>query len=260
MRKKDSLRNWGCDRSASCWTPRTRQARCRPHCENGILRWMYIPPVLRLHTIVFTYRPQIVIFGPMVVHWYRFLERAIKIPGRPNAEILARVATDQLVFTPVNMLFFFSTLSVMEGGNPKDKLDANYWTGLKTNWMVWPAVQLVNFKLVPLDHRLLVVNFISLGEFSLLFSPKMRCATGFCGIMKPWECGFQYTAPTNAIWADRMELVSQLPQPAKGPKARSEWENQGSTCLSHNYRQKLEEAEHRAFFSFLFFQLCSTPY
>ena len=29
--------------------------------------------------------------------------------------------------------------------------------------MVWPAVQLVNFKLVPLNHRLLVVNIISLG-------------------------------------------------------------------------------------------------
>lgn len=102
-------------------------------------------------------------FGPMVVQWYRFLERAIKIPGRPNAEILVRVATDQLVFTPVNMVLFFSTLSVLEGGSPKEKLGANYWTGLKTNWMVWPAVQLVNFKLVPLNHRLLVVNFFSLG-------------------------------------------------------------------------------------------------
>lgn len=108
----------------------------------------------------------------MVVHWYRFLERFVRIPGRPNAQILARVATDQLVFTPLNMLFFFSTLSVLEGSDPKEKLRASYWTGLKTNWMFWPTVQLVNFKVVPLDHRLLVVNVISLGKPSLL------CAVG----------------------------------------------------------------------------------
>lgn len=100
----------------------------------------------------------------MVVHWYRFLERFVRIPGRPNAQILARVATDQLVFTPLNMLFFFSTLSVLEGGDPMDKLRATYWTGLRTNWMFWPGVQLINFKLVPLDHRLLVVNVVSLGK------------------------------------------------------------------------------------------------
>lgn len=100
----------------------------------------------------------------MVVHWYRFLERFVRIPGRPNVQILARVATDQLVFAPVGMLFFFSALSVMEGRDPREKLRATYWTGLRTNWMFWPGVQLVNFKLVPLDHRLLVVNVISLGR------------------------------------------------------------------------------------------------
>jgi len=50
----------------------------------------------------------------MVVQWYRFLDRAIKIPGRANAELLARVAIDQVVFTPVNMLLFFSTMAVLE--------------------------------------------------------------------------------------------------------------------------------------------------
>ncbi|KAA8576400.1 hypothetical protein EYC84_006530 [Monilinia fructicola] len=29
--------------------------------------------------------------------------------------------------------------------------------------MIWPAVQAVNFKLVPLEHRVLVVNIVSLG-------------------------------------------------------------------------------------------------
>ena len=53
----------------------------------------------------------------------------------------------------------------MEGTDPKEKLKGAYWTALQKNWMLWPAVQAVNFKLVPLEHRVLVVNVVSLGEF-----------------------------------------------------------------------------------------------
>lgn len=54
----------------------------------------------------------------------------------------------------------------MEGTDPKEKLESTYWEALKKNWMVWPAVQAVNFKFVPLEHRVLVVNVVSLGEWS----------------------------------------------------------------------------------------------
>ena len=59
-----------------------------------------------------------VIFGPMVVNWYRLLERSIRFPGRPNLEIVGRVAADQLIFTPVNMLLFFSVLTTLEVKTP----------------------------------------------------------------------------------------------------------------------------------------------
>ncbi|KAI5809833.1 hypothetical protein DFH27DRAFT_161831 [Peziza echinospora] len=108
------------------------------------------------------------IFGPMVVQWYRFLDRAIKIPGRANAELLARVAIDQVVFTPANMLLFFSAMAVLEGESPMEKLRTSFKETILVNWMVWPGVQLVNFKIVPLQHRLLVVNMISLGWNSYL--------------------------------------------------------------------------------------------
>lgn len=53
----------------------------------------------------------------------------------------------------------------MEGTDPKEKLRGTYWEALKKNWMVWPLVQAVNFRFVPLVHRVLVVNVVSLGEF-----------------------------------------------------------------------------------------------
>lgn len=51
----------------------------------------------------------------------------------------------------------------MEGTSPKEKLEKSYWTALTSNWMVWPFIQVVNFKFVPLHHRVLLVNVISLG-------------------------------------------------------------------------------------------------
>ncbi|KAK6528807.1 Protein required for ethanol metabolism [Orbilia ellipsospora] len=106
-------------------------------------------------------------FGPVVVQWYKLLTR-VKIPGRPNAELVARVAADQLIFTPINLACFFTGMTLLEGGDPKEKLQNSYWSTLKTNLILWPTVQLVNFKFVPLEHRLLVVNVVSLGWNSYL--------------------------------------------------------------------------------------------
>ena len=57
----------------------------------------------------------------------------------------------------------------MEGSSPKDKLEKSYIQGLKANWMLWPAVQAVNFKFVPLDHRVFVVNVVSIGTLPIRF-------------------------------------------------------------------------------------------
>jgi len=56
-------------------------------------------------------------------------------------------------------------MAIMEGSDPRQKLESTYWTALQKNWMLWPAVQAINFKLVPLEHRVLVVNVVSLGEW-----------------------------------------------------------------------------------------------
>ena len=99
----------------------------------------------------------------------------MRIPTSPNLEIVSRVALDQVVFTPVNLTLFFSSMATMEGVMGDDgkrlgtrervrkNLRDNWLQGLKANWKVWPGVQLVNFKFVPLEHRVLVVNLVSLG-------------------------------------------------------------------------------------------------
>lgn len=105
------------------------------------------------------------IFGPAATTWFAFLARRINFPSRPNLTIAARVLTDQTVFASANLGCFLTSMAVMEGSDPKKKLESTYWTALKKNWMLWPAVQAVNFKLVPLEHRVLVVNIVSLGKW-----------------------------------------------------------------------------------------------
>jgi protein Mpv17 len=80
-----------------------------------------------------------------------------------NLEILTRVAADQTIFASTNLFCFLSSMAIMEGTSPQKKLESTYVQALQSNWMLWPFVQVVNFKFVPLHHRVLVVNVVSLG-------------------------------------------------------------------------------------------------
>ncbi|APA06706.1 hypothetical protein SS1G_04706 [Sclerotinia sclerotiorum 1980 UF-70] len=102
------------------------------------------------------------IFGPIATNWFKFLQNKVVLKNK-NLEMAARVAADQCIVAPLNLGLFLTTMSVLEGSDPKKKLEANYSTALQKNYMIWPAVQAVNFKLVPLEHRVLVVNIVSLG-------------------------------------------------------------------------------------------------
>lgn len=84
--------------------------------------------------------------------------------GSPNKTLVARVIADQALFAPTNLFVFLSTMAILEGKDPAKKIASTYRDTLKVNWTVWPVVQTVNFKFVPLEGRVLFVNFVSLGE------------------------------------------------------------------------------------------------
>ncbi|OBT68846.1 hypothetical protein VE03_02106 [Pseudogymnoascus sp. 23342-1-I1] len=101
------------------------------------------------------------IFGPVATKWFRFLQTKIVLPNK-KLEICARVGADQLLFAPTHLFVFLSTMSILEGVSPQEKLSKTYTGALQTSWMVWPFIQVVNFSFVPLDHRLLFVNGLSI--------------------------------------------------------------------------------------------------
>ncbi|PHH86864.1 hypothetical protein CDD83_9646 [Cordyceps sp. RAO-2017] len=107
------------------------------------------------------------VFGPVATTWFGFLARRISLSNR-RLETLARVACDQTLFAPVMIGVFLSSMATMEGASPRERLEKTWWPALKTNWMVWPFVQIVNFTFLPLQHRVLFANIISIGWNSYL--------------------------------------------------------------------------------------------
>ncbi|MCJ1440341.1 MAG: Protein required for ethanol metabolism [Stictis urceolatum] len=101
------------------------------------------------------------VFGPAATQWYKVLTKVQF--SNPYITTAARVLTDQVVFASTNLAFFLSSMAYMEGKSPKARLESTYVEALKKNWILWPAVQTVNFTYVPLHHRVLVVNVVSLG-------------------------------------------------------------------------------------------------
>jgi len=107
-----------------------------------------------------------IIFAPLGHNWYIFLSK-INVGRSKVANTIARVGVDQLVFAPFIGIPMYYTVMTMFEMKPlasiKEKIRKNWWPTLRNNWLVWPAFQMVNFYLVPLQYRLLVVNLLSIG-------------------------------------------------------------------------------------------------
>jgi len=100
------------------------------------------------------------LMAPVQFKWFSFLSRAFPITkGASGAfgQALKRVACDQLIFSPVGLAAFFTYMTITEGGGRKalaKKFNQVYVPSLKSNYMLWPAVQVLNFRVVPLQFQL----------------------------------------------------------------------------------------------------------
>lgn len=92
--------------------------------------------------------------------WYKFLQIYAKDPK--FIEVLRKVLTDQLCYSPVSLFCFFTYgTMILENGSwedTKEKLNKIYLKTLIINYTVWVPVQFINFLLVP---RSLQVPFSS---------------------------------------------------------------------------------------------------
>ncbi|KAI1327112.1 hypothetical protein F5Y16DRAFT_372655 [Xylariaceae sp. FL0255] len=105
--------------------------------------------------------------APIQFKWFGLLSRTFPIT-KTSAFVpaLKRVAVDQIVFAPVSVALFFSVMTIAEGGGRRAvtlKLKDMYLPTLKANFMVWPAVQIINFRLMPMPFQLPFVSTIGIA-------------------------------------------------------------------------------------------------
>ncbi|OXV11605.1 hypothetical protein Egran_00635 [Elaphomyces granulatus] len=96
--------------------------------------------------------------APIQFQWFGFLSRAFPITKKhATLPALKRVAADQLMFAPVGLILFFTFMTVAEGGGRRAlfrKLEDVYLPTLKANFVLWPAVQILNFRVVPIQFQI----------------------------------------------------------------------------------------------------------
>lgn len=86
------------------------------------------------------------------VPWYKFLNY-LYTEDHTFVQVLERVLTDQLVYSPISLYCFFMYSNyIMEHGDAasfETKIRNIYVSTLGCNYLVWPMVQFINFLLVP---------------------------------------------------------------------------------------------------------------
>lgn len=96
--------------------------------------------------------------APLQFRWFRFLEHAFPMTKTSAfGPAMKRVVFDQLVYAPFGVGLFFVAMTVAEGGGRRavsSKLRYMYVPTLKANYVVWPAVQIVNFRFMPVQFQL----------------------------------------------------------------------------------------------------------
>ena len=105
------------------------------------------------------------IFAPIAHGWYNRVLNPM-FPGTSAKSILAKTALDQTLWAlPANAAYIGCSNLLM--GRSVDEAKEVVQTQIKpvmlTNWSVWPAIQLANFRFIPPPLQLPVINVAIVG-------------------------------------------------------------------------------------------------
>ncbi|KKA28339.1 hypothetical protein TD95_000172, partial [Thielaviopsis punctulata] len=105
--------------------------------------------------------------APAQFGWFKVLERMFPMGATASVgPAVKRMVCDQVLFAPLGVATFFTAMTLAEGGGRgeiRKKLRDTYVPTLKANWMVWPAVQLVNFRVMPVRFQLPFVSTVGIA-------------------------------------------------------------------------------------------------
>lgn len=116
--------------------------------------------------------------GVVTHYWYILLDKRLGVL-RNAKTITTKILVDQILFSPINLAVYFSTIGIMERSSIARVKDELVEKGMEqiyvAEWLIWPPAQFVNFYFLPLRYRILWDNLISLG-FDI-YSPYVKYRT-----------------------------------------------------------------------------------
>ncbi|ORX91974.1 TRAPP trafficking subunit Trs65-domain-containing protein, partial [Clohesyomyces aquaticus] len=107
------------------------------------------------------------LMAPVQHKWFGFLSRTFPVTkSSAMVPALKRVAFDQFLFAPIGLACFFTFMTIAEGGGKRAvtrKFQEVYVPALKANYMVWPAVQILNFRVMPIQFQIPFVSTVGIA-------------------------------------------------------------------------------------------------
>lgn len=97
----------------------------------------------------------------------------MRLKLQPNSFkfVASKVAADGIIFGPLDLLVFFSYMGFSSGKSAaqvKEDVKRDFLPALILEGAIWPAVQVANFRFVPVRNQLLYVNLFCLVDSCFL--------------------------------------------------------------------------------------------
>lgn len=111
--------------------------------------------------------------GPFGHAWYIGLDRMAKawfVPGSAKF-ITFKVIADTAIFGPLHVLGYFTHMTLGEGGTwaeAKEKISKDFLPTFGAEVVIWPPLQTLNFKVVPVRYHLLFVNMVTIVDSTFM--------------------------------------------------------------------------------------------
>ena len=100
--------------------------------------------------------------APVLHYWFRFLDK--RIVGNRGIQPLKKVLVDQSMmptFINATIIVWLELMQRQKWPAIKNKIQNNLPSILWNQYKIWPAVQLVNFYVVPIQYRVIVVAVVA---------------------------------------------------------------------------------------------------
>lgn len=106
----------------------------------------------------------LLLVGPTLKFWYGKLDIIVSRNQKEWKRAVKKVSLDQLLFAPCFTAVFTSSLSAIQGLKPNEiveRLKRDYCNILIMNYKIWPAAQLINFAVIPLNFQVVFAQFVA---------------------------------------------------------------------------------------------------